>query len=54
MPTMIETGKNTKQDNFMKPTFIFETSACKMAGNGLTVGEIKLPLKGCGTLQVRM
>lgn len=26
-------------------------SACKMTGNGNVVGEIKLPLKGCGTLQ---
>ena len=27
-------------------------SACKMHGDGQTQGTIKLPLKGCGTVQV--
>jgi hypothetical protein len=28
-------------------------SACKISGNGKFQEAIKLPLKGCGTLQVR-
>ena len=27
-------------------------SACKITGNGETTSQIRLPLKGCGTLQV--
>ena len=27
-------------------------SACKITGNGETTSNIRLPLKGCGTLQV--
>ena len=27
-------------------------SACKITGDGATSAQIKLPLKGCGTLQV--
>ncbi len=29
-------------------------SACKIAGNGKEEETIQLPLKGCGTLQVRV
>ena len=46
--------------NFKQPFFGIvyadydRNSACKISGNGKLSETIKLPLKGCGTLQVRV
>ena len=38
----------------MTHNLVFIFSSCKITGNGKPTATIRLPLKGCGTLQVNI